>query len=172
MSVFLAVDLDLHTRTQVAALMDTLRPRFEAKWLRTDKLHCTLVFLGNPTAAQLAAWPPLLDALALRHQGFSLQLAGAGTFVTARAPSVLWLGVGGALEPLHALQADAARTLGGEEREYLPHVTLARARQEGSLEVLLPELAPFQSAPFAVRHLALYESNNHTYRVLHQSPLL
>lgn len=175
MSVFLAIDLDDATRATVSQLMQTHRGAYPAKWLREDKLHCTLVFLGNPTPEQVEAWKAPIDALAGRHRGFALSLRGAGSFVTARAPSVLWLGVVGAVAELAALQRDAHETLGSAaghgEREYLPHVTLARAQGEEHFEGLLPELQRFEGAPFRVGHVSLYESNNHVYRVLHQARL-
>lgn len=175
MSVFLAIDLDDAARGAVTRLIETHRGAYTAKWLRDDKLHCTLVFLGNPKAEQVEAWRAPLDALAARHRAFELALRGAGSFVTARAPSVLWLGVAGALEALRALQRDAHETLGSAaghgERAYLPHVTLARAQGEAHFEALLPELQRFTGAPFQVGHVSLYESNNHVYRVLHQARL-
>ena len=170
MSVFLAVDLDAPTRVAAAALIETHRANFPAKWLRTDKLHCTLVFLGNPPQAQVAAWVPVIEALAARHRPFRLQLQGAGTFTTARAPSVLWLGVVGDLSPLCALQRDAVGALGvPPEKPFVPHVTLARART--SLAELSHSLSGFSSADFRVGHVSLYESTSEVYRVVHQVPL-
>lgn len=174
MSVFLAVDLDAPARAQVAELIETHRGELPAKWLRTDKLHCTLVFLGNPSADQIAGWVPHLDALVTRHAPFSLRLQGAGTFVTARAPSVLWLGVSGQVAQLEGLYRDALQALGPlqhEEREFLPHVTLARARTAGFFEPLSAQLAQFSSPSFEVGHVSLYESSSEVYRVLHQARL-
>ena len=54
MSFFLAVDLDEPVRAVVAACIERHRAEITAKWLRTDKLHVTLRFLGHPTAAELA----------------------------------------------------------------------------------------------------------------------
>ena len=169
MSVFLAVDLDQPSRDLAQALIETHRANFQAKWLRIDKLHCTLVFLGHPTAEQVAAWVPVIDSLAARHEGFSLRLRGAGMFVTARAPSVLWLGVVGELEKLASLARDATQCLGGEQREFIPHVTLARARTAGAFDSL--DLSGFQSSAFQVGQLSLYESSAEVYRVVHRAPL-
>lgn len=181
MSFFLAVDLDAPTRAQVSALLDELEPRMTARWLRPDKLHVTLVFLGNATPAQVDSFLPVIDALAARHQPFSLELRGVGTFGTRRAPAVLWLGLGGALEQLGALRADAAQQLlAGElsgvspeekSRVYAPHLTLARAKTGGTFDDALTSLQSFRSAPFPVEHLTLYESRHDEYRALHRAPL-
>lgn len=175
MSVFLAIDLDAAARAQATALIEAHRATHEAKWLRPDKLHCTLTFLGNPKADQVEAWKPLIDALAARHHPFRLELAGAGTFLTARAPSVLWLGVEGQLDAVRALQHDTQATLGSavghQQREYLPHVTLARSQGADHFEGLVTALRDFRSDAFQVAHVSLYESTNHVYRVLHQARL-
>lgn len=171
MSVFLAVDLGDTARAACVSLIEANRARFDARWLRPDKLHCTLVFLGNPSLEPVPRFIESIDALAARHRPFSLRLQGAGTFVTARAPSVLWLGVEGELAALGALQADAQRTLGGEERVYQPHVTLARAKQAAHLEPLRAELSSVTLPTFTVSRVTLYESSEQTYRALHVAAL-
>ncbi len=171
MSVFLAVDIDDTARAQAEACATRSRARFEAKWLPPEKLHVTVLFLGNPTPEQVHEWAPLVDALALRHRPFELRLHGAGTFVTTRAPSVLWLGVEGALEALRALQLDAVTTLGQHEpREYRPHLTLARAHTDAFFEPLREELRDFAGTPWRVEGLSLYESTHHRYHVLRRAP--
>ncbi|MDP1823341.1 MAG: RNA 2',3'-cyclic phosphodiesterase [Archangium sp.] len=181
MSVFLAVDLDDPTRALATGLIETHRGMAasaqKVKWLRPDKLHCTLVFLGNPSADQVAAWVPVVDEVARRLSPFSLRLRGAGCFSTARAPSVLWLGVEGELERLLSLQlaltAPLTPTLSPlrREREYLPHVTLARAQGHGFFDLLSAQLKDFVSPDFGVAHVSLYESSSEVYRVLHRAPL-
>lgn len=172
MSVFVAVDLDATVRAEVVALVEVQRRHLEAKWLRADKFHCTLVFLGHPTADTLTAMEPVLAALGQRHRHFSLRLQGAGLFTTARAPSVLWLGVTGQIDALRSLQSDASQCLEVPEREYVPHVTLARARGPDAFATTEKALAGFRSSDIQVSHLTLYESNSDVYRILYQVPLL
>lgn len=172
MSVFLAVDLDAPVRAFVTERITALStPR--GRWLTAEKLHCTLVFLGNLEAEGVALIIPSIDALAARHRPGALRLQGAGTFATARTASVLWLGVEGELDWLRALQLDAARTLrpADSERPFVPHVTLARAKKNESLDDLVPLLEPLRSPGFVVSRLTLYESTHDHYRVIAASPL-
>lgn len=170
MSVFLAVDLDEPTRAKAAAVIETHRGTVEgAKWLRIDKLHCTVLFLGNPTAEVVAGWIPKVEELARAQRPFSLRLQGAGTFVTARAPSVLWSGVTGELAALTDLHRAAASVFGDEPREFVPHVTLARARGAGAFEGARELLRGFGSDEFRVEGVSLYESSSEVYRVVHHS---
>ena len=176
MSVFLAVDLDAPTRALAAALIETHRAmgdttKDKTKWLRTDKLHCTVVFLGHPTPEQVEDWRAHIDALASRHARFKLRLSGAGTFVTPRALSVLWLGLDGQTDLLAALHLDALSTFTTRERAFIPHVTLARSQTAGAFDALSHELAGFTSADFEVTGVSLYESTSEVYRVVHAAEL-
>lgn len=181
MSVFLAVDLDAATRALAASVSERLRPSIRASWVKAEKLHLTLVFLGNPEPAHLESLTGAVERLAPAHRPFSLELSGAGTFGTARAPSVLWLGVGGELAALRTLQGEAAATLLAvplpdvkpEERTrpYAPHVTLARAKHGTAFDTATRELSAFSTPPFRVDALTLYESRHDAYRALHRVPL-
>ncbi|MGV3623652.1 MAG: RNA 2',3'-cyclic phosphodiesterase [Archangium sp.] len=173
MSAFVAIDLSASARAQARALIDAIRPRFEAKWLPAEKLHVTVLFLGNPDLPRIETLKPLIDSLASRHSSFQLRLRGAGTFVTARAPSVLWLGIDGDLAPLQALHVDATTALGPHDaREYRPHLTLARAHTDNFFEPLSEELRDFEGSPFVVDGLTLYESTHQRYHVLHRAPFV
>lgn len=166
MSVFLAVEPDETVRTELTELMAQHRSSCEAKWLTPEKLHCTIVFLGNPNTETIEGWKPLVAQLASRHLPMSLQLKGSGLFATARAPSVLWLGVGGDLSGLCALHVDAARTFGAEARGFVPHVTLARSKGEQSLVPVCEAMKKFESSVFCAESIGLYESFQGAYRLL------
>lgn len=172
MSVFLAIDLDPATRAAAAACLAPFTT-LEAKWQRVEKLHLTLVFLGNPKPDALAALPAQLEPFARTQPRCVLHLQGSGTFKTARAPAVWWLGVGGQLEALQRLQANAARLLLGadEARPFVPHVTLARAKHPGRFTAPLAATRAFTSPPFSVDALTLFESTHDTWRALGRFPL-
>ena len=163
MSVFVAIELDDTVRGEVTALLEAERAALAAKWLPPEKLHLTVVFLGN-TLPDTGA----LDALCAGARPFTLELAGSGVFVTERAPAVLWLGVGGELDALHALQQKAAALLGDVPRPYVPHLTLGRAHVPGAFDDAARRLGSFRSARFPVKHLVLFESLHHVFRVLHR----
>ena len=172
MSVFLAIDPDDTVRAETAAVLEHWRST-DARWQRAEKLHVTLVFLGNPDAAAVDAWSAQLRPFAQAYRPFSLRLQGAGLFETARAPEVLWLGVEGTLAPLRALQHDAEHLLtpAASPRPYVPHLTLARARRPQTFGPAVEALQSFRSSTFEVRHLTLYESTHHTWRALERFAL-
>lgn len=172
MSFFVAVDLDDAARASAVAVIDAHSRALKAKWLRPDKLHVTLQYLGHPKPEALAALQPRLAEVASRHRRFRLRLRGAGTFGTARAPAVLWLGVEGDLDALRALQRDVAAACGeAPDKPFVPHVTLARAQHRAPVQALAASLESFESPVFQVGGMALYESLNHVYRQVAAWPI-
>lgn len=173
MSFFLALDLDDAVRARVSAAIELHRQATPASWLVPEKLHLTVLFLGERLPDELEA---PVRALASRVAPFSLALRGAGLFETARAPSVLWLGVEGELAPLRALRAEVLAAVGRHsppaerERPYAPHLTLARGKRPGHFEAVLPGLGDFSAGPFTVTHLTLYESSHHHYTARWRAP--
>jgi 2'-5' RNA ligase len=173
----LAIDLSESVRVQVAGVVAPWSGSPDARWVRTEKLHLTLVFLGNLPASDLDEARRAIDGVALGTCPFFLSVCGSGTFETARAPSVFWFGVGGDLEALKRLQQKAAAHLrGGErggvardelQRPYVPHVTLARAKRGHPFQACVEALRRFESSLFEVRQLHLYESKADAYRSIH-----
>ncbi len=170
MSFFLAIDLDERVREEVWRATEPHRAR-PAKWLRREKLHLTLLFFAEPSLELRATLEGQLRALVQSVAPFTLNLEGAGEFETARAPTVLWLGVGGQREPLLALQRTLSTALGVDlDRPYVPHLTLARAKA-GVLSETVTALSGFRSSPFVVTHLTFYESTHQHYTAQFQVAL-
>ena len=164
MSFFLAVEIDDVVRAEVTRATEEAQRTIRASWVKAEKWHLTLVFLGEPDAARLAELPAVIEPLARACPVTSLQLKGCGTFETARAPVVLWLGVTGALEPLRTLQGELSRSLHADEgRPWVPHLTLARAKQAEAFVHLQPHLNTFESSLFRTAGLVLFESRHDRY---------
>jgi 2'-5' RNA ligase len=139
------------------------------RWVRPEGIHLTLKFLGDAGRHLL---PDLRDALqtGCRGQhGFTLTLAGLGTFGSGRSVRVVWAGIEGDAKSLQALQRridDAVAALGfaRELRPYSPHLTLARVPESAPLEArarIMPEIrqaAPLEAAPFVVSQVSLIRS--------------
>ncbi len=179
MSAFFAIDLDEPVRGAVSALVGRHRDAApDAKWLGAHKLHLTVAFVGHPRPDTFDAFMALAAPVVRAHAPFTLALRGAGTFATARAPSVLWLGVTGALGALAALQSALDRAVeplvAPEQRRsgaYRPHVTLARGRDPAALEAVALALRDFESPTFTVRGVTFYESTHAQYRAVGHGPL-
>lgn len=117
----------------------------EPRWVPAAQWHITLGFYGereDPDAR--VRW--LRSALAGRHAPM-LRLEGAGTF-----SRVLYLGVYS-----DGLTELAAAAGAGEERPYLPHLTVARTEDDVPAE--LPRLlSGFVSEPWTATEVVLMSS--------------
>lgn len=136
MRLFVAVDLDDASRDAIGAEQTRLRRALDAegrpawKWVRPDRMHLTLVFIGEVDAPAAEA---IVRAMRtdFHSPAFSLVFGGLGVFPAHGAPRVLWLGVTDGRAAAIALQQRVADRLASvgvapERRAYHPHLTLAR----------------------------------------------
>jgi 2'-5' RNA ligase len=166
MRLFTGIAFDADTRTSIERALEKARPAAaDARWVKPKKVHLTLVFIDHADPSVMIARTAEVVA---RHAAMTLHLEGAGAF----GRRVLWLGVGGDIEPLAALQAELAQ---GYERPnehpYSPHVTLARAKRPRSFRPAVEALEGFRSAPFRVGTVTLFDSKDGTYLPLIEAPL-
>ena len=173
--LFVAIDLPEAVRESLGRLQAELRARdlTGLRWTRPEGIHLTLKFLGETPAESL---PAIQDALARAVAGasrFQLALGAPGTFGNRRGPRVLWVDVGGDIEPLGRLQAAVERELTAagiapEERAFSPHLTLARVPQpprpglaeriSRALETVAPPQDRFEAAEVVLMRSELQPS--------------
>jgi 2'-5' RNA ligase len=165
--LFAAIDPAPAVRDRLrAALAPVRRLAPSAKWVDVASLHLTLAFLGDTEASRVPEIATAIGAVAVAHAAFELGCAGGGAFGGKR-PRVLWAGVTGALDALHAVQADLAAALAPlgfapEERPFAAHLTLARAREargDPSLAACAAALAGRAFGVTRVEALVLYRSD-------------
>ena len=180
MRLFLAIEVTGPALEQLVEVRDSLVgtiTRQGVRFVRPDKLHLTLSFLGHVEADRVAQ---LQDALSnVKAESFELQLGQLGAFPNLDRPKVIWLGVGGGLNELAKLASQVAEVTEPfaerqEPQEYHPHITLARvspgSREVGRMVQALPEVeAP---ATWRVSQFVLFNSRpDGAYEPLHRVPL-
>ena len=169
MRLFVAVDLDDVARRAIGAEQRRLArgldsDRSSLKWVDPDRMHVTLVFLGEIAEADGArvveAIAPDLDAAP-----FVAAFEQLGVFPSRGAPRALWLGVSeGARELGDVYQQVKGRLqplgIPLDERPFSAHLTLARWRRSRPSD-RARALAMGRQAPVArvrVGHVTLYQS--------------
>jgi 2'-5' RNA ligase len=167
MRTFIAVEIGqaLCARLEVE-LRRLVRLAPDARWVRPDSLHLTLAFLGEMSDAAVPAVGTALAKVASRHRPLSLRARGSGIFGPLDCPKVLWVGLGGDLGALGALQRAVAAELlplglTPDHEVFEPHVTLARARNprgDASLGRCADALRAADFGELAVREVALFAS--------------
>ncbi len=130
MRIFIGLGLDDGIRGNIARFLEGVScfaP--EARWVRPESLHITLKFIGEQEEERVAAIAGRLRQV--HSEPIEIRMAGYGFFPTPKAPRVFWIGIqaGPALAVLAKQIDGACGELGvpREEREFSPHLTLARA---------------------------------------------
>jgi 2'-5' RNA ligase len=177
MRLFTALDVPGEIAARLRAFVDRLRSTAKLTWSPMENLHVTTKFIGE--------WPEprlheLTDALAVVPPSGTVEIAihGVGWFPDARNPRVFWAGVESGPE-LQTLAHDTEQALAKlgvpvEEREFHPHLTLARRRDAAPLEqlrsvlakVIIPDFGVFRPTSFF-----LYQSAGGRYTRLKEFPL-
>jgi RNA 2',3'-cyclic 3'-phosphodiesterase len=98
-----------------------------------EKLHVTLKFLGEVAEDTLDRVKQALEPLSERHEPFEVRTSGFGAFPSEKKAHILWAGVGEGSESLRTVAQSVEDLLlpagfAREQRSYVPHLTLARAR--------------------------------------------
>jgi 2'-5' RNA ligase len=145
--LFLAFELPAELRARIGERVESLRSALPAaSWVSAERMHLTLVFLGEVEESTIAALGGALRPIFAAAPRLVLRLTGPGTFPPHRPARVAWLGVAGAPAPkgpptaaseevLAAIERSARLTLAPlldralEDRPYHAHVTLARPRR-------------------------------------------
>lgn len=171
MRLFFAIDLDNAARAAAARVSASLAERTAAsgasiRWVRPERLHLTLAFLGEVPEDRGAALAALGDA-PFSMPPFGLSLSVAGAFPPSGAPRVIWMGPGRGREQVAGVARILWRRLedagyGPGPARLEPHVTLGRVRRSrggGSrrLRALLAEAA-LPPIAWTVDRVCLYES--------------
>lgn len=131
----LSPDLQDTIHTAAAGLRDMLRGDL-IRWVPAHNVHLTLKFLGDVSPTSLDLIKQMMVTEAAQYPAFDVQVEGLGCYPNPRRPRVLWVGLRAPAELAslqRAIDAAAAR-LGyeSEERDFSPHLTIGRVRQNAS----------------------------------------
>lgn len=166
---FLAMDPPPEVLRRIVDIQEVLKKtlRGSISWVRPEGIHLTLKFFGDMAAEDLQPISEVVSGQAAGMRPLHLNIKGLGVFPGIRRPRVLWLGVGGEVARLIALQGvldQGFETCGikKEERPFRAHLTLARIKspQELSgLDKVLEEKEAESAGSFEAKGLILFKSD-------------
>jgi 2'-5' RNA ligase len=110
------------------------------KWEKKENIHITLKFLGDTEENLIPFIDKELKEIANKFEHFSLTLNKLGTFNRNGNPVILWFNFY-KNEIINLLQKEIEQNLEKigfrkEEREFLPHVTLLRIKNERDAKLI------------------------------------
>jgi 2'-5' RNA ligase len=151
MRLFTAIDLPHDVQGQLGVLLDRLRPAAKLSWSAVEKLHITTKFIGEWPEDRLDEIRRALGKVTAAR-ATTIAVRGLGWFPNPRNPRAFWAGVEGGeeLKSLARATGQAVEAIGVpvEDREYTPHLTLARIRERVPIDALMRTIAALQSADF------------------------
>lgn len=154
-------------------------PREGVRWVRPEKLHLTLCFLGAVSSEVRAKLESRLSEIGGRSP-LRLELKSLGAFPNPRRPRVLWAGLDGDFLLLQQIAEAVNRACRPfiekpEGRPFSPHLTLARFAQPTAIQNLIGENSEVSFGAWTAKSFALVRSGmgepGSPYLVLREFPL-
>ena len=158
---FVAVFPPRDVREALFRAAQNLRTSRDFRLVGQEKIHLTLKFLGDVAEKDLDGVKEALQPIGEGHDPFEVSTSGFGAFPSEQRARILWTGIDQGSEPLRTIAEEVETLLvpAGFEREnrpYIPHLTLGRARARRT------NLAPPKTSPptlrFTVRGVDLVKS--------------
>ncbi len=165
---FIAIELPKVISTHLRNLQDNLKSGdFKVKWVHPEQIHLTLKFLGNIYETDVDRLKEALTGNVKKYAPISLFAKGMGVFPNISRPRVIWVGIGGQLSALTALQKTVDNVLAAigfhpEKRSFKAHLTIGRVK--GSIDPFkladaIQVFTDFQSETFVADKVFLFKSD-------------
>jgi len=138
---FIAIELPDEVRAGLVQLQAQLKTGKQppVKWVDPYSIHLTLKFLGNVAVDKISEITRAIEVATRGVSPLHLEVKGLGAFPNLRRVQVVWVGVSGQIAQLSQLQQRIESNLAplgfaAESRPFRPHLTLARLREQASLD--------------------------------------
>ena len=138
---FIAIELPDELKLALGQLEARLKSGKQpwVKWVDPNSIHLTLKFLGNITIDRTGEITGAMEEAAQGIPPFHLEVKGLGVFPNLRRVQIAWVGISGEVDKLDQLQQRIESNLAclgfaPESRPFTPHLTLARLRNQASLD--------------------------------------
>jgi 2'-5' RNA ligase len=132
------------------------------KWVPINKLHLTLVFLGQTESSRVADLADVVAHVAARQAPFNVATGDGGGKLHDRRGGVAWLRLAQGGHQLAQLSLDLDNALGShtydERHAPRPHLTVARRVSEAALDDIQTVASQIQLG-WTVDHLVLFRSH-------------
>jgi 2'-5' RNA ligase len=160
--IFVALEMPSAVGQQVAGVAQRLSHLNQVRWVNPGGVHLTLKFLGDVAEGRMPEIVSAVQQVASETAPMMLSTADVGGFPKREDACVLWLGVGGDLDKLMALQKKVTQAFSEigfepERRRFFAHVTVGRVRR-APVSVTLEEVGLLHPVHFSVDRLTVMKS--------------
>ena len=137
---FIAIELPDEIKLQLDQLEARLKTGKQSgvKWVNPHSIHLTLKFLGNISINRTDEITGAIEEAAQGIPPFHLVVKDPGVFPDMKRVQVAWVGISGDIDKLGQLQQRIESNLAdlgfaSDSRRFTPHLTIARLRNQASL---------------------------------------
>jgi 2'-5' RNA ligase len=138
---FIAIELPDELKLGLTQLEAQLKMSKQpwVKWVDPYSIHLTLKFLGSIAVDRISEITRAMEEAIQGISPFRLEVKDLGVFPNLRRVQVAWVGISGEVDKLSQLQQHLESNLARlgfapERRPFTPHLTLARLRNQASLD--------------------------------------
>lgn len=132
------------------------------RWVPRENMHITLNFLGEVDESRMDELEMLLKEATQGFSAFSLNIDHVGAFPEERSGRVIWMGVQNSITLRDLQRRCEDKLLNAQflqaEKDYRPHLTLARLRSPRQLKDILSPVKNLELGTLEVKELILYQS--------------
>ena len=162
--MFTAVIPPSEVLAELSDRLDMLRPLAPAaRWTDPDAWHVTTSFMGTVFPRLVDELIGALETATASLTPFDVTLRAGGAFPNPASARQLWVGL---LDPDARLARLAGAARGAamqvgvpvDRKKFTAHLTLARFRAPHDCDQLIAQMSDFQSSPWRVDQLYLFES--------------
>jgi 2'-5' RNA ligase len=162
MRVFLAFEISVPVKEYLKTIITDMAPRISGvKWVKSEGQHITLKFFGEIEEAVATRIREKLSALENAFEPFEATIKAVDAFPSRRRARVIVVtlekGVDIAKAIFHDIE-DALSDLGieKEKRDFTPHVTLGRKKEQAPL--LERDIPGLNELSFIIDRIVLFKS--------------
>jgi len=150
---FIAIEIDEAVRQKLVAAQRQLADTgAQLRLVEPENIHVTMKFLGDIRENQIGAITDAVQTAVAGVGPFDISVRGIGVFPDLRYIRVIWAGVSDGREQVTSIQKRADQNLAElgfkPERDFVPHLTLARAKSAAGKERLVEFLKSMTNAEF------------------------
>ncbi len=138
---FIAIELPDELRLELVQLETQLKSGKQpgVKWVDPHSIHLTLKFLGSIAVDRTGEITRAMEEATQVVSPFHLEVKGLGVFPNLKRVQIAWVGISGEVDRLGQIQQRIESNLerlgfAPESRPFTAHLTLARLRNQASLD--------------------------------------
>ncbi len=170
MRLFIGIPLEERVKSDIINLQSKFKNADKIKWVSKENMHVTVKFLGETFESSLENIKSALDKSIEGKESFYISINKVLAFPSLRKAKVIWTNVDKNSGIIKKIFEDLENSLSGagfakEEREYTPHITMARVKDGVDISSISEQLK-FEHKT-KIESVILFKSELHPQGAVH-----